>query len=42
MKDDDWQELTEEIFNKLFDRSAVTRTGLEGLKRNIRFVSGGD
>lgn len=42
MKEDDWQELTEEVFNRLFDRSAVTRTGLEGLKRNIRFVSGAD
>ena len=42
MKDSDWQELTEEVFNKLFGRTAVTRTGLEGLKRNIRFVSGTD
>jgi epoxyqueuosine reductase len=42
MKDSDWQELTEEVFNTLFDRSAVTRTGFDGLKRNIRFVSGAD
>lgn len=42
MNDSDWRELTEEVFNKLFDRSAVTRTGVEGLKRNIRFVSRAD
>ncbi len=42
MKEADWKELTEEVFNKLFERSAVTRTGLEGLKRNIRFVSESD
>lgn len=39
MKDSDWQELTEEIFNRLFAASPVQRTGYEGLKRNIRFVS---
>lgn len=42
MQDADWEELTEAVFNNVFDRSAVTRTGLEGLKRNIRFVSGTD
>jgi epoxyqueuosine reductase len=42
MKDSDWEELTEDVFNNLFERSAVTRTGIEGLKRNIRFVSGAD
>lgn len=35
----DWLEITEEVFNKLFERSAVQRTKFEGLKRNIGFVS---
>ncbi len=39
MKKSDWQELTEEIFSELFKRSAVKRTKLEGLKRNINFIS---
>ncbi|MFZ5973437.1 MAG: tRNA epoxyqueuosine(34) reductase QueG [Bacteroidota bacterium] len=34
----DWQELTEEVFQKVFKRSAVKRTGWQGLARNIRFV----
>lgn len=38
MKKSDWQELTEEIFNELFKRSAVKRTKLEGLRRNIKFT----
>lgn len=39
MKKSDWLELTEEVFQKLFKKSAVKRTGFKGLKRNIRFVS---
>ena len=35
----DWKEITEEVFQKLFKHSAVKRTKLEGLKRNIRFVT---
>lgn len=35
----DWQDLTEDIFRELFRNSAVKRTKLEGLKRNIGFVS---
>lgn len=34
----DWKEMTKEVFDELFQRSAVKRTGLEGLKRNIRFL----
>jgi epoxyqueuosine reductase len=34
-----WQEITEEVFNVLFERSAVKRTKLEGLKRNIAFLN---
>ena len=34
----DWEEISQEIFNKVFDSSAVKRTGYEGLKRNIDFI----
>ncbi len=40
MTKSDWQEVTEEVFKKLFKDSAVKRTRLEGLKRNIAFVTG--
>jgi epoxyqueuosine reductase len=39
MRKADWTELTSEVFNQLFKNSAIQRTKLEGLKRNIRFVS---
>jgi len=35
----DWVEITEEVFEKLFRKSAVKRTKMKGLKRNIRFVT---
>ena len=38
MKASDWEELTQETFNKVFKDSAVKRTKLTGLKRNIEFV----
>ncbi|MEQ9424412.1 MAG: tRNA epoxyqueuosine(34) reductase QueG [Cyclobacteriaceae bacterium] len=34
----DWQELTEEVFQKVFKKSAVKRTKFKGLARNIKFV----
>jgi epoxyqueuosine reductase len=34
----EWLELTEEIFQKNFAKSAITRTGFKGLKRNIKFI----
>lgn len=34
----DWEEITEETFRKVFKNSAVKRTKLEGLKRNIKFL----
>ncbi|MES2812422.1 MAG: tRNA epoxyqueuosine(34) reductase QueG [Bacteroidota bacterium] len=34
----DWQEITEETFRKVFKNSAVKRTKLEGLQRNINFL----
>ncbi len=35
----DWIELTDLVFGRLFKNSAVDRTKLKGLKRNISFVS---
>jgi epoxyqueuosine reductase len=34
----DWQEITEETFRTVFKNSAVKRTKLDGLQRNIRFL----
>ena len=34
----DWEEITEETFNKVFKNSAVKRTKFEGLKRTISFL----
>ncbi|MBS1952106.1 MAG: Epoxyqueuosine reductase QueG [Cytophagales bacterium] len=39
MSTSDWKEITEEIFQKLFKKSAVKRTKLSGLKRNIEVVT---
>jgi len=33
-----WQEITQEVFNKVFKNSAVKRTGFKGLKRNMEFL----
>jgi epoxyqueuosine reductase len=38
MSQSDWKEITEDVFEKLFKNSAVKRTKLSGLKRNIEFV----
>ena len=38
MTQNDWSEITEEVFNRLFAVSAVKRTGLKGLKRNLEFL----
>lgn len=38
MKKTEWEELTAEVFLRLFKRSALKRTGFEGLKRNIAFL----
>jgi epoxyqueuosine reductase len=38
MTKQDWIELTEDTFKELFQKSAVKRTGYEGLKRNIKFL----
>ncbi|MFV9552342.1 tRNA epoxyqueuosine(34) reductase QueG [Algibacter sp. PT7-4] len=34
----DWLEITEDVFKKVFQKSAVKRTKFLGLKRNINFV----
>lgn len=39
IKDNDWLTITEEKFNKIFTKSAVKRTGYDGLKRNIKAAS---
>jgi epoxyqueuosine reductase len=38
MKKEDWIELTEETFRRVFKDSAVKRTKFTGLKRNIEFL----
>jgi epoxyqueuosine reductase len=38
MENQSWTDLTEEVFQKLFKKSAVKRTKFSGLKRNIRFI----
>ncbi len=35
---DEWHEMTEETFNKVFKHSAVKRTKYKGLKRNLEFI----
>lgn len=40
MSDVEWRELTKEVFESVFEKSAVKRTKFEGLKRNIEFVLG--
>ncbi|WP_255083273.1 tRNA epoxyqueuosine(34) reductase QueG [Zhouia amylolytica] len=34
----DWEEITEDVFRKVFKKSAVKRTKFSGLKRNIDFL----
>ena len=34
----DWEEITEDVFEKVFKNSAVKRTKFSGLKRNIEFL----
>lgn len=38
MTKNDWEEITEEVFRKVFKKSAVKRTKYSGLKRNIEFL----
>ena len=34
----DWEEITEDVFRKVFQKSAVKRTKFSGLKRNLDFL----
>lgn len=38
MTKQDWEEITEEVFKKVFRKSAVKRTKFNGLQRNISFL----
>jgi len=38
MTNKEWQEITDDVFKKVFKNSAVKRTKLTGLKRNISFL----
>jgi epoxyqueuosine reductase len=42
LKKSDWLEMTREVFEDLFGKSAVKRTGYEGMIRNIRFLPPAD
>jgi len=38
---DEWQQMEKPLFDELFKKSAVKRTGFSGLKRNLRFIENG-
>ncbi len=38
MRKKDWEEITEDVFQKIFKNSAVKRAKFSGLKRNINFL----
>ena len=38
MSKKDWEEITKDVFNKVFKKSAVKRTKFSGLTRNIKFL----
>jgi epoxyqueuosine reductase len=38
MTNADWKEMTEEVFENVFSKSAIKRTGWKGIQRNIEFV----
>ena len=39
MKKNDWEELTEEVFKKVFKDSPLKRARFEGIKKNIQFLT---
>lgn len=39
LKQKDWEEITKEVFNKVFKNSPLKRAKWEGLQRNIKFVA---
>jgi epoxyqueuosine reductase len=38
MNENDWMEITEDVFQKIFSDSPVQRTGYSGIKRNVEFI----
>ncbi len=42
MTKQDWREITEDVFKRLFPKSPVKRAKLTGLKRNIDFLDEGE
>lgn len=38
MTKQEWQDITEEVFNRLFEKSPLKRAKYKGLQRNIRFL----
>jgi epoxyqueuosine reductase len=38
MSKSEWEEITEELFQEIFKKSAVKRTKFSGLTRNINFL----
>jgi len=39
MSQSDWEEITEDVFKKIFSDSALLRTGHNGVKRNLGFIA---
>ncbi len=39
MKKEDWEEITEEVFQQVFKNSPLKRAKLEGLRRNVQFIT---
>jgi len=42
MTSGEWHEMTEEVFRKVFKKSAVKRTKYSGLKRNLQYLAQGE
>lgn len=40
MSKKDWEDITEDVFQKIFEKSPVKRTKFAGIKRNISFLEG--
>ncbi|CAN5510105.1 tRNA epoxyqueuosine(34) reductase QueG [soil metagenome] len=39
MSEEEWSEITENVFEKVFKNSPILRTGFYGLKKNLKFIS---
>jgi epoxyqueuosine reductase len=38
LTENEWTEMTKEVFNELFKKSPIKRTKLEGMQRNVKFL----